>query len=155
MVTAQSMHYYSVSANLRIHILLAVSYFNRQRLCAKSAAKLRQKNETAKCRLIFNVVFYPALCSSLCRVCRKIMYIQYRQRLTDLINSNSFYVLSTSFLRLFYVIGTMMQAKCINCIFPVYQRGIYNFSPRWRASENWNSNPPPSRLSAVMVPPWN
>ena len=107
MVTAQSMHYYSVSANLRIHILLAVSYFNRQRLCAKSAAKLRQKNETAKCRLIFNVVFYPALCSSLCRVCRKIMYIQYRQRLTDLINSNSFYVLSTSFLRLFYVIGSI------------------------------------------------
>ena len=61
MVTAQSMHYYSVSANLRIHILLAVSYFNRQRLCAKSAAKLRQKNETAKCRLIFMLFFYPVL----------------------------------------------------------------------------------------------
>ena len=60
MVTAQSMHYYSVSARLRIRILSAVSYFNRQRLCAKSAAKLRQKNGTAKCRPIFIAVFLYA-----------------------------------------------------------------------------------------------
>ena len=36
-------------------------------------------------------------------------------------NSNSFYVLSTSFLRLFYVIGIMRYGDCILCIFSAYR----------------------------------
>lgn len=62
MVTAQSMHYYSVSALYGIHNPVSQSpYFNRQRLYTKSVAKLQQKNETAKCHLIFMLFFYPML----------------------------------------------------------------------------------------------
>lgn len=62
MVTAQSMHYYSVPALYGIHNPVSQSpYFNRQRLYAKSIAKLQQKNETAKCHLIFMLFFYPML----------------------------------------------------------------------------------------------
>lgn len=54
MVTAQSMHYYSVSALYGIHNPIPQPpYFNRQRLYAKSVAKLQQKNETTKSPMPF------------------------------------------------------------------------------------------------------
>ena len=44
------------------------------------------------------------------------MNIGIKKRLISRLNTHSFYVLSTSFLRLFYVMGSMIYAFCILCI---------------------------------------